>query len=162
MQKTVALKWLASAIFIVLAYFSGRYVHQQYIVHKEYIYKGIWEGTGTTLLSKQRSINSSVVLIVEPGNSRISVSNAFNGHNYSLDASITLKHTIDQHVYSVLNDRSVTGLEAFMDDTGIIVPRVPSLLAIEVWRLDAESLFINLIGSGEVMASYQLHKKHSI
>ncbi|GEA51022.1 hypothetical protein VIN01S_18260 [Vibrio inusitatus NBRC 102082] len=161
MPKTLGFKWLAALIFIVLAYFSGRYINQEYIVNHERVFKGIWEGTGV-FTSGNTSINSSSVMIIEPNDTRVAIKVEHNGYAFTVDANVTMRHSLNQHVYGELNNRTVTGLDKFVKNTGLLVPRTPSLLVAEVWRLDEGRLFINIMDSGVVIASFPLQRKHAL
>ncbi|MEZ9710819.1 hypothetical protein AB4254_19285 [Vibrio breoganii] len=161
MQKISIIKWVFAAIFVVLAYFSGRYVNQEFVYHDERVHSGIWEGAGNFFVNDD-VVQSNLVLIIEPNNTRVSIRNFYNGFNFAVDANVTLKYSLTQHVYAEISNRSTVGLEEFISQTGLFVPRIPSLLTMETWRMEKGSLFMNVLDSGEIIGSYKLHKKHTL
>lgn len=161
MQKSRAVIWGCTAVLMLGSFYMGKYLSDNYLHNEEQKYKGIWKGLGVTDVGVH-SLPGSMVLIVEQGNSRVSINTQWGEYSYSADAKLSVRHHTGQHVYFELTDRTINGLDEFVSDTGIQVPRLSALLTAEVWRIESGYLMLNILNSGEVISSFKLSKKHQL
>ncbi len=125
---------------LISAFFIGNQIYQ-YQSNPLRLYSGVWKGSDFVTVNGHQ-IETEATLIIEPENSHLSVNQTYENVNYTLDANVRPRRVNHESTHIELYNRSVHGLDNFIEATNISVPTQANLLSVNIWRLEEGKLFL--------------------
>jgi hypothetical protein len=135
-QSTVIL------LTITLSYLIG-YLAYQYLNDPVRLHQGVWNGNGQIVFGDM-TVESDVTLIIERNGARLSIDNRYKEFNYTYDVNLSYKKLNHERNHLDITQRSVNGLEEFIESTSIQIPSFGTLVSIDAWQLEKDELFLNI------------------
>lgn len=157
MQKCLLIRVFVALCAISAGLLLGHKWHE-YQTSPERLHKGLWEGSGVLTIDG-KNVHTNVILIIDPKESRVSINHQHDTSNYTYDAKLQLRYRTGLTNHLEIFDRELNGINEFMEATSINIPNHGSLLSLQIWRLEADSLFLSLTLPESRRANYILKKQ---